>query len=116
MDQRLQIREIVDKEIRRGIFERRGRVSVGHAASADTRVSARQDINCRVPDHPASFTLSFSVGQNLIYPDRIGLLMVKTVAAVYGIESLVDAKPIEHGTTEVNRFIGQDSQFTVHQP
>ena len=42
--------------------------------------------------------------------------MVETIAAVHSSKMLVDAKPIEHGTTEVDGFIGQDGQLTVGKP
>ena len=41
--------------------------------------------------------------------------MVKAVTAIYGREMIVDTETIQHGTTEVNGLVCQDSQFAVGQ-
>ena len=42
--------------------------------------------------------------------------MVKTITTIHRSEMLVDAKSIEHCTTEVNGLVRQDRQFAVGEP
>ena len=42
--------------------------------------------------------------------------MVETITAIDRNKMSVDAQTIEHGTTEVNRFIRQHSKFAISQP
>src|SRR5262249_54558506 len=45
----------------------------------------------------------------------IRFFMVKTVTAVDGGEMSVNTQAIQHGTGEMNRFVGQNRQLTVRQ-
>src|SRR5262245_58884270 len=113
MDQRLQVRKIINQKIRRDFFESLRRVAVRDSASLDRRVTSGQHIYGGISDHPGPVTITFSVRQNLEYSNRIRFLVIKTIATIYGAELLVDSKPVQHCATKVNRFVCQHRQLAV---
>src|SRR4030095_1981569 len=115
MDQCLQVGKIVDEKIGRSILERNCRVPVCYTASSDARVPAGEHIDSRVSDHPRPFALTSRVGQNLIDTNGVRFLMVKAVTTVNGRKVLINPKTIQHGTTEMNRFVRQYRKLAIHQ-
>src|SRR5215471_6151455 len=115
MDQCLQVGKIVDEKIGGSILECNCRVPIGYTASSDACVPACKHIDSRVSDHPGPFALTSRVGQNLIDTNRVRFLMVKAVTTVNGREVLINPKTIQHGTTEMNRFIRQYRKLAIRQ-
>src|SRR5438874_2026902 len=115
MDQCLQVRKIVDQKIGWRVVEGFRRVSIGDATGLDAGVPARQDIDRGVSDDPGPLTLAVRVRQNLEHSDGIGLLMIKAITTIDSRKMLVDPKPVEHGATEMNRFIRQDRELAIVQ-
>src|SRR5881397_2413595 len=113
MDQSLQFRKRVDKEIRRSLFERLGRVTVGDSTRGDTGIPPGQNIDGGVADHPSPFPMTFRVRQYLIYAHRIGLFMIEAVAPIHGCKMFIDPQAVEHRATEMDRLVGQNSELAV---
>src|SRR5215471_5623517 len=105
MDQRLQLRKIVDQEIGGNVFESFRRVAISYATRLNRSITPGEHVDGGVSDHPRPVTMAFGIGQNLKNPDWVRFLVIKAIAAVHGCEVFVDSKAIEHRTAEVNRLV-----------
>src|SRR3989442_13270431 len=105
MDQSLQFGTRVDQEIRRSVFERRGRVTVGDSTRGDAGIPAGQNVDGGVADHPRPLPMAFGVRQYLIYAHRIGLFMIEAVSPIHGCKVFIDPEAVENRATEMDRLV-----------
>ncbi len=113
MDQCLQLRKIVDQEIRWDVFESFRCVAVCHAARLNRSVPPGEHIDGGVSNHPGAFTMTLGIHEDLKNADWIRFLMVKAIAPVHCREMFVDAKPIEHCATEVDGLVRQHGKLAT---
>src|SRR5262245_25564350 len=113
MNQSLQIRKVIDQEIGRDFLESLRRVTVSDTTRLNGRIPPRENVDGGISNHPSPFPIALSIRQDLKNADGIGFLMIKAVTAVYRSKMVINAKSIQHGAAEMNRFIRQNSHLAA---